>query len=459
MGGSSLGKNNKGRKFPAQAGAADPRRLAVRSLVKWENSGKYVPIETASTLSRAALSDTDRRFYTALVYGVVERAVTLDYVIGKFSARPTDEIDPEVRTLLRLGLYQLMFMDRVPDHAAVSSTVDLAPRRAAGFVNALLRSFIRAGGRYDLPTRAESPLAYLSVKYSIPEELCGFFVEAYGESEAERILAASVGDGRICLRVNTLKLTLEAAEAKVRACGGECRRSDLSPEVLILPHGADFLSGIDDGSWFVQDEASSAAIDVLAPVPGSTVVDLCSAPGGKSFSAAMHMCGRGRIYSFDIHENKLSLVRDGALRLGADIITAAAGDARRPPEKLCGMADFVICDAPCSGLGVISKKPDIRYKSVKDIAALPDVQYEILCGAAKCVKPGGALLYSTCTLAPAENGGVVERFLASHPEFEAENFALAGEVHHGSVTLFPHIHGCDGFFISKMRRRTEKEIL
>ena len=168
------------------------------------------------------------------------------------------------------------------------------------------------------------------------------------------------------------------------------------------------------------------------------------------------MQGRGRIYSFDIHENKLSLVRSGAERLGLGIITTSAGDARHPTDELCGAADYVICDAPCSGLGVIAKKPDIRYKSVKDIAALPNVQYEILCGAAKCVRPGGVLLYSTCTLAPAENGGVVEKFLAAHPEFEPEDFSLAGEVHNGSVTLFPHIHGCDGFFISKMKRRAEK---
>lgn len=447
-------ENNK--KNTKQTAVADPRKLALHSLEKWEKAGKYVPIETASTLARAELSDADRRFYTALVYGVVERAVTLDYVIGKFSKRTADEIEPAVRTVLRLGLYQLMFMDRVPDHAAVSSTVELAPRRAAGFVNALLRSFIRAGGQYELPSRNESPLSYLSVKYSVPEELCGFFVDVYGKDVAEKILASTAGDGRICLRVNTLRTTLDDAEALILAQGGECRRSALSPEILVLPHGSEFLTGISDGSWFVQDEASSAAIDVLAPTPRSTVVDLCSAPGGKSFSAAMHMQGRGRIYSFDIHENKLSLVRSGAERLGLGIITTSAGDARHPTDELCGAADYVICDAPCSGLGVIAKKPDIRYKSVKDIAALPNVQYEILCGAAKCVRPGGVLLYSTCTLAPAENGGVVERFLAAHPEFEPENFSLAGEVHNGSVTLFPHIHGCDGFFISKMRRRAEK---
>lgn len=432
---------------------SDPRRLAVRSLVKWEKAGKYVPLETASTISHANLSDPDRRLYTALVYGVVERAVTLDYIIDNFSARPSSELDPDVRAVLRLGLYQLIYMDRIPDHAAVSSSVEQVSRKTSGFVNAVLRSFIRADKKYVLPDRDKELFAYLSVKYSVPSELCAFFADTFGDAEAERMLASFERDDRLCLRVNTLNLTADTAEAQILADGMECRRSNLSPEVLVLPHGSEFLSGIDDGLWFVQDEASAAAVDVLAPTPGCVCIDMCAAPGGKTFSAAMHMHGEGTVYALDIHENKLSLIESGAKRLGLSCVRTAVGDARRPQSELLGVGDFVICDAPCSGLGVIAKKPDIRYRSLEEMKSLPQIQYDILCGAAMCVKPGGHLLYSTCTVVPAENDGVVSRFLAEHPEFEAERFTLAGEEHLGSATLFLHVHGCDGFFISKMRRK------
>ena len=432
---------------------ANPRRLALESLVKWEKMGKYAGLEAAAVLDAGKLGGADRGLYSALVYGVVERAVTLDYIIDKYCSTPAAKLEPYVRGALRMGIYQLIYMDRVPDHAAVSETVSLAPKRATGLVNGVLRSFLRSEKKYDLPVRDKDIAAYFSVRYSVPYELCEFFISAYGETESEGILSCSFGGDRLCLRVNTLKCSVAEAQRRLSEMGVESRVSDIVPDVLVVSSGTEFLKGLEDGLWYVQDEASASAVAVLSPEKGAAVVDMCAAPGGKSFGCAITMENCGTVRSFDIHENKLSLIRDGAARLGIDIITAAVGDGKDPAEELWETGDFVVCDAPCSGLGVISKKPDIRYKPVSDIKGLPQVQYDILCGAAKCVKRGGVLMYSTCTLNPAENEGVFERFLESHPEFEPVPFELCGEGGNGCATLFPHRTGTDGFFISKMRRK------
>ena len=439
-------------KKSGNAATADPRRLALDSLVKWEKQGKYASLEAAATLDRDTLRGADKGLYSAIVYGVVERAVTLDYIIDKLSSIPSAKLEPAVRAALRMGLYQLLYMDRIPDHAAVSETVSLTPKRASGLVNGVLRSFLRADKTFSIPERDSDLAGHLSVKYSAPRELCEFFLDSYGEADAEGILSRSFGGDRLCLRVNTLKCSVEDAKLALAENGMEYRVSEIVPHVLITS-GSGFLKGIDEGLWYVQDEASAAAVAVLSPEIGSTVIDTCAAPGGKSFGCAITMENKGQVRSFDIHENKLSLIRSGADRLGISIIEAAVGDGKAPAEELWGSADYVLCDAPCSGLGVISKKPDIRYKPLSDISGLPKVQYDILCGAAKCVREGGVLMYSTCTLNPEENEGVLRKFLAEHPEFEPMPFDLCGEGGDGCATLFPHKTGTDGFFISKMRRK------
>lgn len=430
---------------------ADPRKLALDSLVKWEKQGKYTSLEAAATLDRDVLRGVDKSLYSAIVYGVVERAVTLDYIIDRFSSTPSVKLEPVVRAALRMGLYQLLYMDRIPDHAAVSETVSLTPKRAAGLVNGVLRSFLRAGKNFDIPDRAGDLAWHLSVKYSVPRELCSFFLDSYGETDTEGILAHSFGGDRLCLRVNTLKCSVTDAISTLAENGMTSRVSEIVPHVVITS-GNGFLDGIDEGLWFVQDEASAAAVAVLDPSSGSTVIDTCAAPGGKSFGCAISMENKGQVRSFDIHENKLSLIRSGAERLGISVIEASVGDGKAPAKELWGSADYVLCDAPCSGLGVISKKPDIRYKPLSNIRNLPKVQYDILCGAAKCVCEGGVLMYSTCTLNPDENEGVFRKFLSEHPEFEPMPFDLCGEGGDGFATLLPHKTGTDGFFISKMKR-------
>ena len=420
------------------------RRAAYASLCKMR-AGKYTNLEVGTMLSRMQLSEADRGLYTALVYGVTERLITLDYIIGTLSGRRLTTLDEGVLCALRLGIYQLAYMDRIPPHAAVSQSVSLAPAKGRGFVNALLRTFVRGGCAVSLPDRTDKQ--YLSVRYSIPAHLCSAFVEWFGIETAERIFSSFLEKEKTALRVNTLRGSAAAAAGQL---GGVV--SDLCDGCVKVASFDGVLEGVESGDWFVQDEASALCARILGARPGETVVDVCAAPGGKSFAAAMDMENCGRIYAFDLHENKLSLIERGAKKLGISILETDARDARNPRKSLLGKADRVLCDAPCSGLGVIGKKPDIKYKDLDAMVRLPQVQYDVLVGAAAYVRPGGTLVYSTCTLNPAENTGVTDRFFEEHPEFAPCPFSFQGKVQ-SALTLLPHIHGTDGFYICRMQRR------
>ncbi len=418
------------------------------SLMACERDGKFANLEVDSVLKSSGLTGADGALYTRLVYGVLERKITLDYIIDGISDRPSSSLDADVRTAVRLGIYQMAFMDRVPDHAAVSESVDLVSRSKKGFVNAVLRGFLRKGKRVDYPT--EGDRAYvLSVKYSFPEELCKLYMDCYGDECAEGILAASNREPLLSLRVNTLRQSGAAFADKI---GG--RLSEIAPDAVLTEDFSDAVrQAIDGGDCFVQDEASRICAAVLGAKAGETVADTCACPGGKTFSVALDMENTGMLYAFDLHKNKLSLIEKGAKKLGITIIKTGENDARRPVADLVGKADRVLCDAPCSGLGVIAKKPDIRYKSLESVRGLPEIQYGVLCGAAEYVKDGGVLVYSTCTLNKAENEEIVERFLSEHRDFTPEADEKFGLGEDGMRTFFPHIDGCDGFFIAKMRRK------
>lgn len=427
------------------------RELAAKSLRRLSD-GKYVNLEVSAALKPGALSSEDRGLYTALVYGVVERLITLDYIIEKQAVRPVCEISEDALWALRLGIYQLAFMDKIPPHAAVDQSVELCEKRSSrGFVNAVLRSFIRGGCKICYPDRISGGEAgYLSVRYSVPIPLCRMFIEWYGAEFSEKLFSAFLQKENIGVRVNTLKISVNDAAERIGAvisgvCGFNLSVSSVSDERV--------ASGLDEGLWFVQDAASSLCAQVLAPQPGERIADVCAAPGGKSFAAAISMKNRGEVYSFDLHENKISLIREGAKRLGIDIISARDRDARNPDSALLAQCDRVLCDAPCSGFGVIGKKPDIKYKDPESAARLPSIQLDILRSSSGYVKEGGILVYSTCTLNPEENGGVVGRFLAENEDFEKCPFEWSGGRCEGELTLFPHLHKTDGFYICKLKRR------
>lgn len=415
---------------------------ALRLLGTWEKNGTYSNIALDTYLSGCRLSAADRGLLTALFYGVIERKLTLDYIIDTLSADP-NRVDAPTRMTLRLGLYQLRYMDKIPPHAAVDETVELAPRKSRGFVNAILRTYLRRGGEIAFPAREKDIVGYLSLTYSMPAPLCRKFLSFYSPEKTEAVFAAFLaGKRETDLRVNTLKTTKEALAERLTACGATvspCRTAPSGLRVSGVPLSALSLG---DGDFFVQDEASQLCVRALDAHPGETVIDACACPGSKSFGAAIDMENRGRVLSFDLHENKLSLVRAGAERLGITILTAAAHDGRFFQPSLEETADRVLCDVPCSGYGVIGKKPEIRYKDPTECAGLPDIQLAILENNSRYVKRGGVLVYSTCTLLPEENEENVARFLARHPAFVAESMR----------TFTPDADGTDGFFVCRMRR-------
>ncbi len=411
--------------------------MALESLIALERDGRYSNLEINAALAASSLEGADRGLYTRLVYGVTERRITLDYIIGKYSRIPAEGLDPDVRCALRMGIYQLVWMDRIPEHAAVGESAGLVAKRSTGFVNAILRSFLRDGKKFELPDKNADLMEYLSVAYSVPRDLCELLYKSAGD-EIEPLLEAMNREPQISLRVNRLKLSVEEAAEKT-----DGTVSAVAPDIVKVPSLDDTAkAGIDEGLWFVQDEASRITSAAVGAKAGEIVVDTCACPGGKSFSMAIDMENRGTLYSFDLHKNKLSLIRSGAEKLGITIIETGCRDAREPDEALLGKADRVLCDAPCSGLGVIAKKPDIRYKDLSAVGRLPEIQYPVLCGAAAYVKDGGTLVYSTCTINKAENEDVAEKFLAEHKEFTLESMR----------TFWPHRDGCDGFFCAVMTK-------
>ncbi len=419
------------------------RALALSILNKCAAAEQYSNLALDTAIKRHELSAADRGLLTALVYGVIERRITLDHRISSLSDRPLSSIDLPTQNLLRLGIYQLAYLDRIPDHAAVNETVSLAPRRTRGFVNAILRAFLRDGKRMPLPRREDDPVAYLSVKYSFAPAICERFCREFGEDGAESLLCAFGKQPPLTLRTNTCKTAREELLALLREAGFDAQETLESPVGITLPSTAPTaLPGFADGAFFVQDEASQLCVEALDARSGMTVIDVCACPGSKTFGAAMDMKNEGRVIACDLHANKLSLVQSGAERLGLSIVETVARDARTPMSEWREAADRVLCDVPCSGFGVFAKKPELRYKEPSSSAALPDIQLAILENSSAFVKRGGLLVYSTCTLLPQENEENVERFLRTHIEFTCLR----------QRTLRPDTDGTDGFFFAVLKR-------
>ena len=428
----------------------DARKIAARVLERCEAANGYSNIALDTAIRRSDLQDVDRALLTALVYGVLEHRITLDFYIQSLCDGDPKDIPPEVRTALRLGIYQLAYMDRIPDHAAVNESVAMVTRRARGFVNAILREFLRRGKNIPLPARDADSVRYLSVKYSFDESIARRFLESFGMDRTEALFEAFSKEPPLCIRVNTLRISREEllmafSEHGVRAeatekCDTGIRILDKIPTMQ--------LYGFREGLFFVQDEASQLAVRALNAKEGMRVLDTCACPGSKSFGAAIDMKDRGSLFSCDLHANKLSLIDEGAKRLGITSIKTATADARTPIEDFVSSFDRVLCDVPCSGFGVFAKKPELRYKDAELCRALPRIQADILENASRYVANGGRLVYSTCTLLSEENGENVRTFLSAHAEF-----SLLEE-----CTLYPDTDGTDGFFFAVMEKRTAQSI-
>lgn len=425
------------------------RELALDVLLRCEAAGQYANLGLDAALRKeSGITGAEKALCTALFYSVIEHRITLDYIIDSASSIPPSAIERRVRMLLRMGLAQLLYFDRVPDHAAINETVNLTAHRSKSFVNAILRSFCRHGKQIVYPDIKAEPIAYLSVRYSVPEALAEAFTADYGFERAASLLEAFQRIPHITVRVNTLRCSREDFIEKF---GGE--PTDISPYGVRFADMSAISAPLAAGDCFVQDEASQICVEALGACAGERVLDLCAAPGSKSFGAALCMENNGEIKSFDLHENKISLIRKGAEALGVTCLTAAAADARCADPEVMGQFDRVLADVPCSGYGVLAKKPDIRYKDFASAAGLVPVQAAILESAAKCVRTGGILVYSTCTLLSAENGEQIKAFLHRHPEFALQSFTVGALKSDGMLTLTPDIHGTDGFFVAKLCKK------
>ena len=436
------------------------RESAFLSLQKHENSGAYSNIELAYAIEHGGLEGAEKALYTALFYGVIERKLTLDYYISLLSDRK--EIDPNVRIILRLGLYQLIYMTKIPESAAVNESVKLARRfyarkNSENFINAVLRNFLRKRNTLRLPDEKKEPVRRLSVEFSVPEWICRLWLEAYGKEKTVKILQTVNNRPSLTLTVNTLKTSPAAFCEALNLAGIKAELSPVSRYSVLLD-GAVPISALEpfEGSFFVQDEASALCVAAMGAKAGDRVLDACACPGGKSFGMALSMNNEGSIRSLDLHKNKLSLIETGAEKLGISIIETGVQNASvHNPEM--PVFDKILCDVPCSGLGVIAKKPDIRYKDEEDIVRLPILQAKILETNSAYLKTGGTLVYSTCTINPTENRKIVENFLSEHPEFSLCPFTAGSIVCDGILEMLPYEYDTDGFFIAKLCKRTSKD--
>lgn len=429
------------------------REVALSCLLAGEKREAWPDGYLRNAAREAGLDSRDAALCAQLTYGVVQNGRLLDWHIDRLSSTPADKLEPGVRNCLRLGLYQLLFLDRVPVHAAVNESVALTKKharnpKASGLVNAVLRAFDREE-THPVPDD-------LGVWYSHPDWLVKEFSRTLPGGEVEALLAADNAGALTQAQVNTLKTTADALMRELTGAGVTAAPHPWLENCLELEEtgSLETLPAFREGRFYIQDAAARLAVMAADPKPGMTVLDACAAPGGKSFAAAMAMENRGSILSCDLHPHKRKLMEEGARRLGITIMEAAVKNARESDPALEGEFDLVLADVPCSGLGIIRKKPDIRYKDPEALGGLPAVQGGILANVSRYVKPGGVLLYATCTLLKRENEDVVGAFLKEYPGFTLEPFTLPGPVGEtsGMVTLWPHRHGTDGFFVAKMRK-------
>ena len=433
------------------------RQTAFDILSKIQKDSSYSNLTIDSFLASVCFDEVDSAFVSALVYGVLESSFTLDYQLAANLKQPLKKLKPQVLTVLRLGAYQLLFMDKVPESAAVNESVKLIKANGCSFasslVNAVLRNVAKKG--LCLPDESDKTF-YYSVKYSFPQELVKFWIKSYGEENTVGIMESCSGRPPLIVRANTLKVTADELTSTLKNEGIESKSSVVTDSLELGKCGSvERLKSFADGLFHVQDAASQFCIAALDPQPGETILDLCAAPGGKSFTVAERMNNTGKIIACDIHNHRLDLIKSGAARLGITNIECIVNDAAVYNENL-PIADRVLCDVPCSGLGIVRRKPEIRCKPLDTLKELPPVQGKILDTASRYVKNGGTLVYSTCALNPKENENVCKSFLESHPDFKSKlpSFACEGMfIRDGFITLMPHINGTDGFFIAVFERK------
>ena len=420
------------------------RAAATKVVFEVNERNAYSNVSLAKELRQNKLNDVDRRFCTELVYGTVKAGKSIDWIISQYISRPLKKIDPKVIAILRVGMYQIFFLDRVPDSAAVNESVELAKKINVGsskFVNAVLRSAVREPDKAKFPT--DDSAETIALRMFHPQWLVERWIEQFGIEDTKRLCEIDNIQPTLSLRTNTLRTSRENLIKVLKEQGIDAAPSILVEEGIICNNiiSLDNLKELQQGLCQVQDESSMMVAHELDPRPGEFIIDCCAAPGGKTTHIAELMKNTGHILAVDIYEHKIKQIRDNAKRLGVKIIKTEQLDAREIGKKFTSKADRVLVDAPCSGLGVLRRKADLRWKkNLEEIKILPRLQLEILTSAAEAIKVGGTLIYSTCTTESAENEDIIKAFNDSHTNFKLERMR----------TLLPHIDKTDGFFIAKM---------
>ena len=438
------------------------RRVALDTLSDVHQRGAYASLALQKRLNESRLSAVDKRLCTALVYGVLENQIKLDYALDKLMDRPTNEAIQ--RDILRLGAYQILLLDRVPDSAAVDESVKLVKAMgmegASGFLNAVLRNLSRGKGALKWPRREEGLEEYLRVEYSQPLWIVQRILHDYGAEEGEQILSARSDTHETVIRANLMRITDEALEKRLTEKEWSWRHG-------VAPH-AILVSGVGDptldddyrkGLYSVQGQSSILAAICVGAKNGMHVLDACAAPGGKACYMAETMQGTGRVFAWDLHEHRVKLMESAKRRLGLENLRLLVRDATEHREDLDATMDAVLLDAPCSGLGVADDKPDLKYRiTEQNVQELVETQQKLLDTVCQYVKPGGVLVYSTCTLLKDENEHQIEAFLARHPEYHTEPLpeeipaALRQQQTALGLQLLPGQSGVEGFYMARMRR-------
>ncbi len=433
------------------------RETALHALMACRKDGAWVNVALKEQIARDRLSQRDAALATRLCYGVVQNRGKLDFYLNQLLTG-RGNLHPVVRDILHLGLYQLYALDKIPDSAAVNESVELTRKycknpKAPALVNGVLRSAVRTRGQL------KEPVSYAD-RYSHPDALITLLKQNLPKGTLEPMLIADNEAPETTVQVNTLRVTTEQLKNQLREARISAEPHSWMKDCLVLSGtgSIDALPAFREGLFYVQDPAAKLSV-LCAQLPREEirVLDCCAAPGGKSFAAAIAMGGKGKIDSCDIHPHKTALIENGAKRLGFDNITVHCRDASQAVPAWVEAMDVVIADVPCSGLGIIRKKPDIRYKNLEEMQELPGLQLRILQNQANYVRPGGLLIYSTCTVLRRENEDVVAAFLESRPDFCLEKLPLPEgfpKNETGMLTLIPGQYDTDGFFISRLRRKS-----
>ena len=427
------------------------RKLAESVLTKVEKDKAYANITLSGLLGD---QKNDNAFVSALVYGVLERKLTLDAIINKYSSRRIRDIDIRILNCLRIAVYQMVYMDKVSNYSAIDESVELAKsiggKKQAGFVNAILRAAANDKNISKISFRDE--MMGISRAYSVSVDIVKLLCKQYGIEGAKSYLKTTFGRPPVTVRVNTLKCSNTELTDRLLNEGVCVAKNNECENALNISDFGDItsLNAFQQGLFHVQDAASQICANALGAIKGDKILDMCAAPGGKTFTVVENMQNVGSIVSCDIHPHRVKLIEDGAKRLGLSIVSAIVNDASVYDADL-GKFDRVLCDVPCSGTGVIRRKPEIRYKNLDDISQLAPIQMQILETASRYVKKGGILLYSTCSVLDIENGDITSAFLERHPEFELTLLFQQDEI--CQKTFLPNVDNTDGFYICKFLRK------